>query len=115
MFYIHDHTFFHSQFGLVVVNDPSDLSTQDHLHDVMMSHVMNRSRSHCPDPLLSQADLQQYLSIASGIEVKLSDSASELLKAFYVASRKVRASSTHGTDVPIGALNSMYVCRVKKS
>lgn len=86
-----------------------DLSTKDHLHDVMMSCILDRSKNKFSEPMLPQGDLQQFLNVTSSIQVKLSDSASELLKTFYVTSRKVRASASYGTDVPIKALDSMYV------
>lgn len=98
-----------SHFDLVVVNDPADLATQDHLHDVLMEHVLNMSLNHCVESMLHLPDLQQFLSVASGIEVELSETAAELLKAFYVASRKVRVSMSYGTDIPIKALSSLYV------
>ena len=93
----------------MVVNDPTDIATQDHLHDTMMDHVMNNARNCCADPVLSYADLHLYLRNVSQLEVELCEDASELLKAFYVASRRVRFSSSHGIDVPIRALNTMYV------
>lgn len=100
----------YSQFDLVIVNDPMDLSTQDHLHEIMMCHIMNKSKCHdLETPMLLLTDLQQFLNAASSIDVKISESASDLLKSYYAASRKVRTSISHGTDVPIGALSSMYV------
>ena len=88
------------------MNDPTDLSSQEHLHDVMMSHIMSSSRSGSSPPLL---DLHQYLCTASVMEVELNEDASILLQDFYVASRRVRMSASRGMDIPIGALNSMYV------
>lgn len=101
--------FFYSQFGLVVINDPIDLYAKETLHDIMMTQVLNTSKGSLSWPMVQLADLQQFITIASQIEVELSVSASELLKAFYVASRKVRASASHGTDIPIKSLHSMYV------
>ena len=88
------------------MNDPTDLSSQEHLHDVMMSHIMSSSRSGGSPPLLPLVDLHQYLCTASVMEV---EDASILLQDFYVASRRVRMSASRGMDIPIGALNSMYV------
>lgn len=104
--------FSYSQFDLVVVNDPMDVSTQDHLDDVMMHHTINKSKRHdLETPVLVLTDLQLFLEAASSIvDVKMNGSASELLKSYYAASRKVRISVSRGTDVPIRALNSMYVC-----
>lgn len=94
---------------MVVVNDPIELSSQDHLHDQMMNHALNKSINQYCEPMLHQADLQKFLTAISGIEVELSQSASDLLKAFYIASRKVRVSTSYGTDIPIRALSSLYV------
>lgn len=96
-----------SQFDLVVVNDPVDTATQDYLHEKLMEHTLNLSISDHLEPLLDLPDLQQYLSVASAIDVELGDSAAKLLQAFYVASRKVRISISYGTDIPIRALNSL--------
>jgi hypothetical protein len=101
-----------SQFDLVVVNDPADLATQDHLHDALMKHVLNTSLHHHVPPMLHLPDLQQFISVASGIKVELSESAARLLKAFYIASRKVRVSMSYGTDIPTKALSSLYVDEV---
>ena len=87
------------------MNNPTDLSSQEHLHDVMMSHIMSSSRSGSSPPLLPLVDLHQYLCMASVIEVELNEDASIL----YVASRRIRMSASRGMDIPIGALNSMYV------
>ena len=84
-----------------------DLATEDHLQDVLMSHMLDRSMHHCSRAILQQQDLQQFLTIASGIEVELSAGAAELLKAFYIASRKVRVSMAYGIDIPIRALSSL--------
>ena len=46
---------------------------------------------------------------ASVMEVELNEDASILLQDFYIASRRVRMSASRGMDIPIGALNSMYV------
>lgn len=96
-----------SQFDLVVVNDPADLATQDYLHEKLMKHALSLSIGDYVEPVLDLPDLQQFLSVVSGIEVELGDSAATLLQAFYVASRKVRVSMSYGTDVPIRALNSL--------
>ena len=90
------------------MNDPTDLSSQGHLHDVMMSHIMSSSRSRGSPPLLPLVDLHQYLCMASVMEVELNEDASILLQDFYVASRRVRMSASRGMDIPIRALNSMY-------
>ena len=91
------------------MNDPNDLSSREHLQDVMMSHIMSSSRSGGSPPLLPLVDLHQYLCMASVMEVELNEDASILLQDFYVASRRVRISPSRGMDIPIGALNSMYV------
>ena len=88
------------------MNDPTDLSSQEHLHDVMMSHIMSSSRSGGSPPLLPLVDMHQYLCMASVMEVELNEDTSILLQDFYVASR---ISASRGMDIPIGALNSMYV------
>ena len=54
-------------------------------------------------------DLHQYLCMASVMEVELNENASILLQDFYVASHRVQMSTSRGMDIPIGALNSMYV------
>ena len=69
---------------------------------------MSSSRSG-GSPLLPLVDLHQYLCMASVMEVELNEDASILLQDFYVASRRVRMSPSRGMDIPIGALNSMYV------
>ena len=40
---------------------------------------------------------------------EVNEGASILLQDFYVASRRVQMSASRGMDIPIGALNSMYV------
>lgn len=92
------------------MTDPVDLDTQDYVHDLIMCHTINtaKTRSAC-DSVLHHTDLYQYLRIAATIKVELVDEASDLLRAFYVASRRTRVSSSHGPDVPIRALKSMYV------
>ena len=42
--------------------------------------------------------------------MELTPSAKQLLKAFYLASRRVRVSGVYSTDMPISALDSMCVC-----
>ena len=87
------------------MNDPVDECTRDHLHDIMMDYTLKHE--HTKSSGICLMDLQQLLKIASSIEVTISEDASELLKSYYTASRKVRVSVSHSTDVPIGALNSM--------
>ena len=92
---------------MVVINDPTDVSAKENLHDTMMNRALNLSRGHVYRHKISLADFRQFLMIASQIEVELSDDASKLLQSFYVASRKVRVSIAHGTDMPIKALRCM--------
>lgn len=98
---------FCSQFELVVINDPSDLLAKENLHEVMVKHTLATSRGHVSSPLILPAELQRFLENISHVKVTLTDSASELLKAFYIASRKVRISASRGIDMPIKALNYM--------
>lgn len=102
-----------SHFDLVIANDPADLATQDHLHDMLMEHVLNLAINHqCAEHLLHLPDLKRFLNVAASIEVELGENAAELLKAFYIASRKVRTSLSYATDIPIKALSSLCVCNV---
>ena len=92
------------------MNDPADLATQDHLHDVLMEHILNSGTNrHCAEHVLQLPDLQQFLSVASQLEVELTENAAKLLRAFYIASRKVRTSVSYATDIPIKALSSLCV------
>lgn len=100
---------FNSQFDLVLVNDPADLATQDHLHDMMMDHVFSKCTHQHSKSVLPLEELQHFINFALEVEVELTEEAAELLKAFYVASRKVRVSMSRGADVPLKALNSLYV------
>ena len=84
-----------------------DLSSQDHLNNIMMKHAICKAKSQAPNSALQLSNLQQFLHIVSSIEVKQNDDASKLLRSYCAASRKVRLSSHHGTDVPIKALKSM--------
>ena len=51
--------------------------------------------------------LLQYLQVAGGVAVGVASSARQLLRSFYLASRRVRVSSIYCTDMPITALESM--------
>ena len=53
-------------------------------------------------------NLHQYLCMASVME-EVNEDASILMQDFHVASLRVRMSASRGMDIPIGALNSMYV------
>ena len=51
--------------------------------------------------------LLQFLLVSSALPVSLTLAAQQLLKAFYLASRRVRVSNLYGTDIPVSALDSM--------
>ncbi len=70
-----------------------------------MSHTINISHKE----LVSYADLHHYLKNVSLINVELNENTSDFLNAFYVASRRVRTSIPHGTEIPTKALKSLYV------
>jgi len=95
-------------FSLVVLTDPPDLDTKEHVNDLLMMHALSGSRNDMAEPdTLSLVDLKQYLNIIISIEVELLKEASDLLKAYYMASRRARSSSISGPDVPIRTLKSL--------
>lgn len=51
--------------------------------------------------------LLQFLLVSSALPVSLTPAAQQLLKAFYLASRRVRVSNLYSTDIPVSALDSM--------
>ena len=107
----------------MVTTDAVDLDTQDHVDDIMMQHTITTARTRSCDTIttartrsydgvLSQTELRQYLRQAAATEVELLDEACDLLRAFYVASRRVRVCPPHGPDMPIRSLKAMYVVTV---
>ena len=95
-------------FGLVVLTEPPDLDTRDHINNLLMIHALSGSKNDLPESdALSLVDLKQYLNIVMSIEAELLEEASDLLKAYYMASRRARSSSFCGPDVPIRTLKSL--------
>ena len=97
---------------------PPPLS-HSHLHQVHHPHTSHSrymtlyslplplpfSLSPSPSPPLPSPP--QLLSVISAVEVTLSSACQQLLRSFYLASRRVRSSSLHGTDMPVNALDIM--------
>ena len=96
-----------SAFGLVVMTDPPDIDTRDYVHDLLMQRTISSSKRDVISNALPLEDLQHYLQTAMSIEVELLEDASDLLRAFYMASRRTRSSSVEGPDVPIRTLKSL--------
>lgn len=87
---------------MVIVCDSADVIARDQVELLMVDHFLKRCKLVDKQKLLNK-DIKTFLKVASSIDVELSNG-SELLKAFYLASRRVR-----GSDVPISAIDCMYV------
>jgi DNA replicative helicase MCM subunit Mcm2 (Cdc46/Mcm family) len=68
----------------------------------MTNHILQKSSGSLPSQLLTTQDFTQILSVATSIPVELHPSANDLLKGYYVTSRRVR-----GNEIPLTALNTM--------
>jgi hypothetical protein len=95
--------------GLVVFTDCPTSDGDDFLSELMTQHILDQAMGTASPPPLSHSHLHQLLSAVSGVEVSLSPSCQQLLRSFYLASRRVRASSLHGTDMPVSGLDVMSV------
>ena len=117
-----------SHMGLLVSTDPHSPDEVEHLHFQLSTHLLQQAVGSLPPPLpLSWQDYEQVwsdqscsrkqcsvcvcvcvqlLMVASQLTIELTQSAQQLLHAFYHASRRMR-SQKHSCDVPLTALDTM--------
>lgn len=94
-------------FALVVMNDVS-YEADDHLTQLLTQHTLDAASGHMTNPPLSRSNIKQLVELCRGCcSVRLSEEASRLLHSFYLASRRVRGASQHGTAMPVAALDHM--------
>ena len=117
-----------SSVGVVMFCDCPTSDGADFLSELLTQHILDRATGTARTPPLSHSHLHQVhtphpshsshlpsssslqlLASVSGVAVALSPACQQLLRAFYLASRRVRASSLHGTDMPVNALDVMSV------
>ena len=90
-----------------MVTDPPSADSADYLSDMLTQHLLQAACGQRHTPLLSHDYFKQFLSVASCLQVEFLPEARQLLQSFYMASRRVRMSSVHSSDMPNSALDSM--------
>ena len=101
------HTHNHSRMSVVMVTDPPSVDSEDYLSEMLTQHCLQAACGQTHNPVLPYDHFKQFLAVASSLQVQLSPEAKQMLQSFYVASRRVRTSSIHSSDMPNSALNSM--------
>ena len=104
------HTYFihiFSRMSLVIVTDPPVADSADYLSKMLTQHLLQAACGQKHVPVLPHDHFKQFLNAASSLQVRLSPEAKHMLQSFYVASRRVRTSSVHSSDMPNSALDSM--------
>ncbi|XP_062511134.1 minichromosome maintenance domain-containing protein 2-like isoform X2 [Corticium candelabrum] len=99
------------RFGLLVFTDEENVSTDTWAEQQLTEHLLGLSTmSSIPDsnPFpVNDRDIVQLLYRAAFLKSTFCASALELIRAFYLASRRIRGSSVHGTDISVTALHAM--------
>ena len=90
-----------------MVTDPPSADSEDYLSEMLTQHLLQAACGQIYNPVLPYDHFKQFLAVASVLKVKLSPEAKHMLQSFYIASRQVRTSSIHCSDMPNSALNSM--------
>ena len=87
-------------FGIKVFTDSPIIGVDDAVDAVLADFILNRSSSSSASsasssltPLISAADLRQFLAYASSRQVELTSEAKTLITGYYMYSRKRRTSS----------------------
>ena len=93
---------------LVTVVDPKTADSAEHLQDMLTQCLLQRACGETRPPVVSHDDFKHLLRLASTeFTVELHPNAKRLLMSFYMASRRVRVSSVHSSDIPHSALDHM--------
>ena len=86
-------------FGIKVFTDSPIIGVDDAVDAVLADFILNRSSSSSASsasssltPLISAADLRQFLAYASSRQVELTSEAKTLITGYYMYSRKRRSS-----------------------
>ena len=103
----HTHITHHSRMSIVLITDPPDMDSEDYLSNILTQHFLQAACGQTHTPLLPHDHFKQFLTVASSLQVQLCPEARHLLQSFYIASRRVRTSSVHCSDMPNSALDSM--------
>ncbi|XP_074843223.1 minichromosome maintenance domain-containing protein 2 [Carettochelys insculpta] len=95
-------------FGLLI--HCSDLSTQPALP--LVDHIMTKAidPEQVPYTICQQFtthDYEQFILFAKNLQVELSSEAERLIHGYYLASRRVRTDSIHGSKLSTSALKSL--------
>lgn len=98
---------FYSRMSIAMVTDPPGADLEDYLSEMLTQHLLQAACGQTHNPVLPYDHFKQFLSVASSLQVRLSLEAKHMLQSFYIASRRVRTSSIHSSDMPNSALNSM--------
>nr|XP_054754873.1 minichromosome maintenance domain-containing protein 2-like [Lytechinus pictus] len=97
-------------FSMVVMCDNNE-QTWDEFKEASLIHqallgAMNATQDQ-PHQVISNQDFRQFITLASQQPAELTKSAQQLIKGYFVGSRRVRSSGVRGTPFPPAALKTL--------
>jgi DNA replicative helicase MCM subunit Mcm2 (Cdc46/Mcm family) len=78
------------------------------LERLMSEHILSASLGHQVGPAdISFEEMRHFITCASRTEIELSAECQQLLRAFFLSSRKIRENSYIGTEISLVTMESL--------
>ncbi|XP_014675462.1 PREDICTED: MCM domain-containing protein 2-like [Priapulus caudatus] len=98
-------------FGMVFFTDSVDQAADAYAEQLLIHQTLSRAidgtSTNKPSTEITEADLRKFVESVRHGEVAMTMDAERLLQGYYVAGRRVRSTSLHGTQFPITAMSTL--------
>ncbi|NWS40659.1 MCMD2 protein, partial [Probosciger aterrimus] len=92
-------------FGLLIHNEfPSCQQSSPLVHHILKKAIHPEAMLYKVSQQFRMQDYKEFISFAKNLHVELSPEAESLIQGYYLASRRVRRDSIHGSTLPASAL-----------